>query len=353
MESLWGVLWKILTPGIETLNYHICVSVPAVWGITGHYIFMCYYLGLEIRWISGDELPREPDKILRLIYPTFGNSLQWCHNGLDGISNHQPHHCLLNRLFGRRSKKTSKFRVTGLCVGNSPGTGEFPAQMASNAENVSIWWRHHVIFHTVLQWLSQNINQRLNLKQISYTSSSWAGWNSLNKKLKLKLKVLCWDTLWWCVLAGLHDEHGCRWPGAKWASGCHQPSCWFHSELNATSPKWKCHHFDEIFITGCTGSCHFWQLPVQPVMKILSKWWHFHTVMSHLAHHTYCIITSKQSCSREMGCLLPIDFCMIGCVVSSTWEPSMRTDCWPDGHPKFMGGRPITNDHLASSSNED
>ena len=23
------------------------------------------------------------------------------------------------------------------------GDGEFPAQMASNAENVSIWWRHH------------------------------------------------------------------------------------------------------------------------------------------------------------------------------------------------------------------
>ena len=37
----------------------------------------------------------------------------------------------------------STVRVTGLCVGNSPGTGEFPAQMASNAENVSIWWRHH------------------------------------------------------------------------------------------------------------------------------------------------------------------------------------------------------------------
>ena len=27
--------------------------------------------------------------------------------------------------------------------GNSPVTGEFPAQRASNAENVSIWWRHH------------------------------------------------------------------------------------------------------------------------------------------------------------------------------------------------------------------
>ena len=34
-------------------------------------------------------------------------------------------------------------RVTGLCVGNSPGTDEFPAQMASYAENVSIGWRHH------------------------------------------------------------------------------------------------------------------------------------------------------------------------------------------------------------------
>ena len=44
----------------------------------------------------------------------------------------------------RGSKKTSSLPVTGLCAGNSPVTGEFPAQMASNAENVSIWWRHHV-----------------------------------------------------------------------------------------------------------------------------------------------------------------------------------------------------------------
>ena len=28
-------------------------------------------------------------------------------------------------------------------VGNSPGTGDFPAQMASNAENDSIRWRNH------------------------------------------------------------------------------------------------------------------------------------------------------------------------------------------------------------------
>ena len=53
--------------------------------------------------------------------------LEWHHNnGRDGVSNHQPHHCLLNRLFMRRSKKTSKLCVTGLCAGNSLVTGEFP-----------------------------------------------------------------------------------------------------------------------------------------------------------------------------------------------------------------------------------
>ena len=71
--------------------------------------------------------------------------LQWRHNERDSISNHRPHDCLLNRLFRHRSKKTSKLRVPGLCAGNSPGIGEFPAQMTSNAENVSIWWRHHAM----------------------------------------------------------------------------------------------------------------------------------------------------------------------------------------------------------------
>ena len=69
-------------------------------------------------------------------------------------SQKQPHDCLLNSLFGRKSKETSKFRVTGLCAGKSPETGEFPAQMASNAENASIWWRHHGSFPPgVPDWL--------------------------------------------------------------------------------------------------------------------------------------------------------------------------------------------------------
>ena len=51
---------------------------------------------------------------------------RWRHNEHDSVSNHQPHGCLLNRLFRRRSKKTSKFRVTGLCVGNSLGPVNSP-----------------------------------------------------------------------------------------------------------------------------------------------------------------------------------------------------------------------------------
>ena len=73
------------------------------------------------------------------------NSLHWHHNERDDISNHEPHDCLLSSLFGRSSMKTSKLRVTGLGTGNSLVTGEFPAQMASNAENVSIGWHYHVL----------------------------------------------------------------------------------------------------------------------------------------------------------------------------------------------------------------
>ena len=79
------------------------------------------------------------------VFPYWLRPLRWRHNDHAGVSNHQSHGCLLNRLFRRKSKKTSKLRVTGHCAGNSPGTGEFPAQMASYAENVSIWWRHHAL----------------------------------------------------------------------------------------------------------------------------------------------------------------------------------------------------------------
>ena len=104
-----------------------------------------------------------PTQIGASFLTTFLNStLRWRHNDHAGVSNHQPHGCLLNRLFRRKSKKTSKLRVSGLCAGNSPGTGEFPAQMASYAENVSIWWRHHDLYINLDYGFTEVCSQRSN-----------------------------------------------------------------------------------------------------------------------------------------------------------------------------------------------
>ena len=117
--------------------------------------YWCHFEVTErgLNYISGDGLAP--------VYFVFSvlcvwKSLRWRHNGRHSVSNHQPHDRLLNRLFRRRSKKTSNLRVTGLCAGNSPGTGEFPAQMASNAENVSIWRRNHGLTATSYELISDH-----------------------------------------------------------------------------------------------------------------------------------------------------------------------------------------------------
>ena len=55
----------------------------------------------------------------------------------------------------RKSKKTSKLCITGLCEGNSSVTDEFSAQRASNAENFSPSWRYHVIMYTYVSTLGE------------------------------------------------------------------------------------------------------------------------------------------------------------------------------------------------------
>ena len=118
-------------------------------------------------------------KVIGMINSWLIISLRWRHNDHDSVSNHQPHGCLLNRLFRRRSKKTSKLRVTGLCVGNSPGTSEFPTQMASYAENVFIWWRHHARRTTYIRVVKGNrgclTNNKLSVIIVINTSSSRYG----------------------------------------------------------------------------------------------------------------------------------------------------------------------------------
>ena len=111
-------------------------------------------------------------------------ALLWRHNGrIMGAWNHKAHDCLLNRSFRRRSKKTSKLRVTGLCEGNSPVTGEFPTQKASNAKK--IWCivsingfgvnKIHIMLHTYfvsIYRICQQFRKHWRLHDILYRRES-------------------------------------------------------------------------------------------------------------------------------------------------------------------------------------
>ena len=103
-----------------------------------------------IQGISGTYQEKMPN-----VYPTMMSShgnvlfitLHWRHNDHDGISNRQPRGCLLNRLFRRRWKKTSKLHV------NSPQKGPvtrkmFPfddAIMTQLVKNINLITRPHMI----------------------------------------------------------------------------------------------------------------------------------------------------------------------------------------------------------------
>ena len=114
--------------------------------------------------------------------------------GLDCVSNYQPHHWLLNRLFGCRSKKTSKLRVTGLCVRNSKGAGEFLNKWPVTRK-CSICWCHHAprpygILNSA--WL---ICQQLQLHR------HWlkAGQHELSKAYSCYLPILNTVTIVWVI----------------------------------------------------------------------------------------------------------------------------------------------------------
>ena len=80
-------------------------------------VFQNVVFEMAINFIGFNGLRNEP---LALI------TLQGRHNGHDGVLNHQPHHCLFNRLFRHRSKKTSKLGVTGLFCGEFTGDRWIP-----------------------------------------------------------------------------------------------------------------------------------------------------------------------------------------------------------------------------------
>ena len=103
---------------LHVLTIPLCL-MSAAQQVTHLFIDISIYTGIGI-YIHG------PNWHLRF-------SLQWRHNGRDGVSNHRHLHCLLNYWFKLRQKR-SKFCVTCLCAGNSPVTGQF--MMTSSNVNI-------------------------------------------------------------------------------------------------------------------------------------------------------------------------------------------------------------------------
>ena len=71
----------------------------------------------------------------------------------------------------------------------------------------------------------------------------------------------------------------------------------FYMILPAIPLKWKCHHFEEIFITGCTWSCHFDNFR-------RSQWWKFHQTDTISISMTDIMITSWNENTFQISGLL-------------------------------------------------
>ena len=131
-KTLIALLWYCIS--YSQLNYHLARLGSCAY-IFRHWQFFEHYLGII--------------------------ALQWRHNGPDSVSNHQPRECLLSRLIKRRSKKTSKLRVTGNCAGspvNSPHKGPVTRTMFPF---------HDVIMEYVLLYITTVL--AIPRKEISYS----------------------------------------------------------------------------------------------------------------------------------------------------------------------------------------
>ena len=145
-------------PHVSHQKNEICFIDSIVWYCAYLYSYIDICLDMCVMGIRITEGIKTGYSIHLMQLAAVRITLQWCHNELDGVSNHQPHVCSLKRLFRWRSKNTSKFRVNGLCEANSPVTGEIPAQKASNAENVSICWRRHeYVMHLNLSFVPKSV----------------------------------------------------------------------------------------------------------------------------------------------------------------------------------------------------
>ena len=163
-------------------------------------------------------------RLLLLTWFNFNPTLFWRHNRRDGVSNHKPHHCLVNRLFRYRSKETSKLRDTGLCARNSPVTGEVPSQIDSNAYNASIWYDNVIM---IMESNHSPVNCKVKLVIHSQTSNgcTFEVWEMINNFIpRYIMDVVTYS--WWDLSYSLLLKRG------PWSSWNHYPTGSFNLRHN-------------------------------------------------------------------------------------------------------------------------
>ena len=145
---------KTVFPGIGYSHYKDkTVMIP--------FIFMMG-VPILIRWSLYIKMPHWNNS-KHPISHTCGWAMGW------GISNHQPHDCLLNHLFGRRSKKTSKLRVTGLCAGIHRGPVNSPHKWPVT--------RKMLPFDDVIMCIYENwLYYKGTLRYIAFLTKIWNNW---------------------------------------------------------------------------------------------------------------------------------------------------------------------------------
>ena len=119
----------------RTCGHHLWIKLRNL-SIVSHPVLITVGIVKSRRWNNCRLIGMGTVMLCRMTLNIF--RCVFSHYSDHGVSNHRCLDCLLNRLFGCRSKKTSKLRVTGFREGNSPVISKFPVQRASNAENVSI-----------------------------------------------------------------------------------------------------------------------------------------------------------------------------------------------------------------------
>ena len=201
-------------------------------------------------------------------------ALLWHHNGHDGISNHWHLDCLLKRLF--RADQRKQQSALSLAFVYSLVTGEFPAQRASNAKNVSIWWHHHGVVANFPMMTSSNGNifsvtgKFTGDRWIPRTKDSDAGFDVFfDLHLNKRLRKQSWG--WWFEM----------------------PSCplWGHCNCNV-NPSDKC----QVTITCLTRlKQHLWTIRPfpQPLIQSDHKFAHVTTAQCDLCDHHF-------SCKSQM-----------------------------------------------------